>query len=57
MSEVAHGSVLYMFLPTIFTEAKPNFQMEEVTLGSDFILHRVWGNGLPSETLGAESDK
>ena len=29
MSEVAHGSVLYMFLPTIFTEAKPNFQMGE----------------------------
>lgn len=57
MSEVAHGSVLCMFLPTIFTEAKPNFQMEEITLGSDLSLYRVWGNGLPSETLGAESDK
>jgi hypothetical protein len=28
-----------------------------VTIGSDFILHRVWGNGLPLETVGAESGK
>ena len=34
-----------------------NVRWGRVNIGSDFIFHRVWGNGLPSETVRAESDK
>ena len=57
MSDVAHGLVLHLCLPPILTEATPNLQMEDIALGSDLSVYQDWWNGLPSETLCAESDR